>query len=54
MLFGQWRDSSNGSPVSRRLLRLERIIGHPVETAWMSFEPATSISWMSVNFTEVP
>jgi hypothetical protein len=41
---GHSRVSSSDSPVSKRLLRLARICGHPVETASMNFEPSFS-SW---------
>jgi hypothetical protein len=41
---GHSRVSSSDSPVSKRLLRLARICGHPVETASMNFEPSFSIS----------
>jgi hypothetical protein len=41
---GHSRVSSSDSPVSRRLLRLARICGHPLDTAWMNFEPSLSIS----------
>ena len=39
------------SPVSSSDLRLERMLGQPPDTASMSFEPATSIEWVSVSFT---
>src|SRR6266480_1898139 len=41
---GHSRVSSNDSPVSKRLLRLARMCGHPFETASINFEPSFSIS----------
>ena len=38
------RVSSRDSPVSKRLLRLARMCGQPLDTAWMNFEPSLSIS----------
>src|SRR5215471_5903341 len=43
-----------GLPVSRRLLRLERIDGQPVDTALRSLESCLSIEWTTVSLTESP
>ena len=51
---GHLRVPSSDSPVSSRLLRLARIIGHPPETALMSFESVLSISCVTVSLTESP
>ena len=50
----QVRVSSSDSPVSSRLLRLERMVGQPLETAWMNFDCPRSISWSTVSFTVSP
>ena len=42
--FGWRRVSSSGSPVSSRLLRLDRMSGQPPDTAWISFDSGLSIS----------
>jgi len=39
------------SPVSSNDLRLERIFGHPPDTASITFESARSIEWWIVSFT---
>jgi hypothetical protein len=54
ILSGQRRVSSRDSPVSRRLLRLARIAGHPVDVDSISFESALSISWIRVSLTASP
>jgi hypothetical protein len=52
--FGHRFVSSNACPVSSKLFRLDRIIGHPPETASISFDPPRSISWITVSFTDSP
>ncbi len=54
ILSGQRRVSSNASPVSSRLFRLDRMAGQPLDTPSMSFELSRSISWVSVNLTLSP
>ena len=43
-----------GSPVSRRLLRLERIAGQPVETACKNLDSCLSREWTTVSLTDSP
>src|SRR3954454_18269877 len=50
--FGHRRLSSSDSPVSRRLLRLARIIGHPLDTPSISFDSDFAISWTIVSLTD--
>src|SRR6185437_7579133 len=45
---------ASGSPDSRRLLRLERIAGHPLEMPSSSLLPSTNPSWVSVSLTSSP
>src|SRR5579863_2272701 len=49
--FGHSRVISSDSPVSSRLLRLERMAGHPLATASINFERGLSISWTIVSLT---
>src|SRR5277367_680238 len=50
--FGQLRVASSDSPVSNKLLRLARILGHPPDTASMSFDRSQSISCVIVSLIE--
>src|SRR5580704_16678262 len=52
--FGHLRVISSDSPVSNRLLRLERMGGQPCETAWMNLVPGLSIGCVSVSLTQSP
>src|SRR5579872_5147952 len=45
---------SSAVPVSSSDLRLDRICGHPPDTAAMNFESARSMLWVTVNFTASP
>jgi hypothetical protein len=45
MLALSRKRNPNSPPVSRRLLRLARMCGHPLDTDWMNFESRLSISW---------
>src|SRR5580704_5944621 len=51
---GHLRVSTSDSPVSSRLLRLDRMWGQPLETASMSFDLGWSLSWMTVSLTDSP
>src|SRR5262245_37834312 len=54
MSSGQRRVASSGAPVSRRLFRLARICGQPVDTAAMNFESGAPISCTTVSLTVSP
>ena len=45
---------SSGCPVSRMLLRLDRIAGHPFEIPLKNLLPSENPSWVSVSFTIFP
>jgi len=50
--FGQLRVDSSDSPVSSKLLRLDRICGQPLDTPLMNFEPLLSFTCVTVSLTE--